>query len=184
MSFDLKIRLPKGFTPPVPTVEMPPLKRDRDRTEEENLLWQKKKYEQALERAKDSAWAPYSTSFPTRSMVLIAEVFRRAGATFSSSATSRDKKGATLPRGPGGEVDARKFGSNAGWLVNPPECAFIAERLGAWLDGGGAVFQLADFSWDLTPAAKDKDDLKTRMFLYELSAFFSRAAQHGGVEVW
>ena len=34
------------------------------------------------------------------------------------------------------------------------------------------------------PRAQDKDDIANRRFLYDLAAFFSRAAEHGGLEVW
>jgi hypothetical protein len=46
------------------------------------------------------------------------------------------------------------------------------------------VFQFRDLSWNLTPTAQDKDDIANRRFLYDLAAFFSRAAEHGGLEVW
>ncbi len=184
MSFDLKIKLPKGYEPPVAVVEMPPLKHDRDRSPEEDRQWQLRQYERACQRAQEEAWAPFSRNIPVRGMVVVNEVLRRAGAIFRSDAPVKDKKGAKLPRGPTGEVDERKFGSNDGWLVVPKECAFIADRLKAWLDKGGEAFERAGVSWDLTPATKDKDDQATRSFLYEMAALFARASQYGGLEVW
>ncbi len=184
VSFDLKIKLPKGFEPPVQSVEMPALKRDRDRSEEEDRVWQQKKHEQALQRAKESAWAPFSRTLTVQSMAFVNEVLGRCGATFRNSAPGSANIGAMLPPGPSGEVDQRKLGSNDGWLLTPAECAFVADRLRVWLDGGGEVFQFRDRSWNLTPTAQEKDDIANRRFLYDLCAFLSRAEGHGGLEVW
>ena len=166
MSFDLKIKLPKGFEPEVPVVEMPPLKHDRDRTPEEDRQWQLQRHERAQQKARAEAWAPFSRSIPVRGMVVINEVLRRAGAIYRGD-SSPGRKGA-LPRGPAGEVDERKFGSNDGWLVTPDECAFLAERLKARLDGGGEVFEGDG----------------TRALLFEVAALFARASHYGGLEVW
>ena len=85
---------------------MPPLKRDPDRTEEEDRAWQQQQYAKARERAERSAWEPFSRNLPMRGMALVNEVLRRAGALFEGNAvlSQKDKKGAALPRGPNGEV--------------------------------------------------------------------------------
>lgn len=183
MSFDLKIKLPKGFEPPVRAVEMPPLKRDPDRTPDEDLQWQLQRYERARQRAQEEAWAPFARTIPTRSMGVITAVLGRAGALFrGDSSLGRSKR--TIGRGPNGEVDERKFASNDGWLVTPEECAFIAGRLKGWLDSGGESFERGGVAWNLTPSATDQDDQKARTFLFEIAEFFLRASQHGGLEVW
>lgn len=166
MSFDLKIKLPKGFQPPVAPVAMPALERDKDRSEEEDRLWQQKKHEQALRRAHESAWAPFSRSLPVRTMSFVLEALRRSGALM-----------------PEGTLDQQKFASNDGQLLSPAECSSLAERLEHWLKEG-EVFQVRGITHDLTPAAKGKEDLANRKRLVDLAAFFARAAQYGGVEVW
>lgn len=94
-------------------------------------------------------------------MALLTEVLRRAGALFDGN----DRE---LTRGPAGEVDGRKLGSNDGWHVTAEESAFLSDRLKAWLEAGQST---------------DRDDRATREFLVGMSAFFARAGEHQGFEV-
>lgn len=172
----MKIRLTPGFQPEVRPVELRPSKRDKDRSEDEERAWQAQRVARALREAQDAAWAPFSRSMPHRTMALLTEVLRRAGALFDGS----DRE---LTRGPAGEVDGRKLGSNDGWHVTAEESAFLSGRLKAWLEAGQQTFQFRGVELNLTPASTDRDDRATREFLLGMSAFFARAAEHQGFEV-
>ena len=164
MSFDLRIILEPGFQPEVANVEMPPLVCDRHRTPEEDLLAQQRKFEDRKRRAQEAARAPYFLNLRMRSMAFVSEALHAAGATHQGTTpVGRDR--ASLPRGPKGEIDARKFQSNDDWIVTPDECAFLAECLQRWLDG---------------TAITDADE---RRFLHQFAEFLTRAASHQGIEV-
>lgn len=184
MSFDLKIRLEPGFQPVVTPVELRPVKRDKDRSDDEERAWQEQRAARAQRDAHEAAWAPFSRALPHRSMALLTEVLRRAGALVSASSNDAGGKDRVLARGPVGEVDARKFASNDGWYLTPEECTFLSRRLRAWLDAGGETFEFRGAVWNLSPTSADRDDRATRVFLGDLVAFFARAAEHRGLEVW
>jgi hypothetical protein len=157
MSFGLKIRVARGFEPAVDPSAIAPTEPDPDRTEEEERLWQR----QREERAREAAWEPFAMTVSMGGMALVIEVLTRAGAVFTGTTAPEGKR---LPRGPNGEVDARKLGSNDGWVLSAAECRFVGTRLAAWLDRGGG-------------------GPEHREALMGLAAFFARAGDHNGLKV-
>jgi hypothetical protein len=174
LSYDLVIRLEKGFEPPF---ELPVIEPDPDRSEEEERAWR----EARLAETKNAAQRAFRRNLSSRAMRFVVGVLRHAGAVWE--ATRPAKNGAREAWGPNGEVADYKLRSNDRWLLSPEECRVLGLRLGEWLRSGVHRIELEGQSYDLGPEVKSKHDREARAMLEDLAAFFVLAAQHQGLEV-
>jgi len=174
MSFNLIIRLEKGFEPPF---DPPVIEPDPDRSEEEERAWR----EARLAHAKDVAQRAFRRDLSIRTMRFVLVVLRQAGAVWT--APSPAKSATRELWGPNGEVADYKLRSNDRWVLSPEECRVLGSRLGEWLRSGAHRIELEGQSYDLGPEVKSRNDREARALLEDLAAFFPLAARHQGLEV-
>jgi hypothetical protein len=174
MSFDLIIRLEKGFEPPFTP---PVIEPDPDRTEEEERAWR----ETRLAEAKAAALRAFRRNLSMRTMRFVVGVLRQAGAVWA--APRPEGKGTREKWGPNGEVADYKLRSNDRWVLSLEECRVLGARLGEWLRSGAHHIEFEGQSYNLGPEVKSRHDREARALLEDLSAFFLLASQHQGMEV-
>ena len=174
MSYDLSIRLEKGFEPPFAP---PVIEPDPDCSEEEEHAWR----EARLAEAKEVVQRAFRRNLSSRAMRFLVGVLRQSGAAWEAPRPARN--GTREAWGPNGEVADYKLRSNDRWVLSPEECRVLGSRLGEWLRSGAHRIELEGQSYDLGPEVKSKHDREARVMLEDLAAFFVLAVQHQGLEV-